>query len=72
MAEENSRVMGWGILIAIVGCTGIVVGLLLGLLGGALGISSSWFGSGAGASMGIVGALLVARRQRALARQKER
>lgn len=72
MAEQTPKVMGWGTIVAIVLGTGLVVGLSLGLLGGALGISTSWFGSGAGASMGVVGALLVAQRQRALAQQNER
>jgi len=71
VAEEKPQVMGWGTLIAIVVGTGLAVGMSLGLLGGALGISSSWFGSGAGGSMGVVGALLIARRQRALAAQNK-
>lgn len=67
MVEEKPKVMGWGAIIGIMIGTGLLVGVSLGLLGGALGISSSGFGAGAGASMGIVGALLVVRRQKALA-----
>jgi hypothetical protein len=67
MSENDEKVMGWGTIIAIMVGVGLAVGMTLGLLSGALGFSSNRLGAGVGASMGVVGALLIARRAKALA-----
>lgn len=68
--EHNTKVLGWGAIIAIMVGVGVAVGLLLGLVGQALGLSTSATGGGVGASVGVVGATLISRRRVALARQK--
>lgn len=68
--ENNTKVLGWGAIIAIMLGVGLVVGLVLGLLSKPLGLSTSMVTGGVGACMGVVGASLLARRRAALDRQK--
>jgi hypothetical protein len=70
VVENNTKVLGWGAIIAIMVGVGVVVGLALGLMGRTLGLSTSATGGGVGASVGVVGAILIARRRAALDRQK--
>lgn len=72
MEKENPKVLGWGTIIAILVGVAVVTGLLLGLSSGLLGLSPSMTGGGVGASVGVVGALLVARRRAAIAQQNNR
>jgi hypothetical protein len=68
--ENNMKVLGWGAIIAIMVGVGVCVGLVLGLMSQTLGLSTSATGGGVGASVGVVGAILIARRRAALDRQK--
>jgi TRAP-type mannitol/chloroaromatic compound transport system permease large subunit len=70
MTDSNTKVLGWGAIIAILIMVGVVVGLVLGLIGRTLGLSTSTTTAGVGASVGIVGALLIARRRAAVNSQK--
>ena len=70
MEEDNPKVMGWGMIIAIMVGVGLLTGLLLGLTRELLGLSSSTLGGGIGASVGVVGAILITRRRAALNREK--
>ncbi len=67
MTDTNDTVMGWGTILAIMVATGLVTGLILGLLRDAVGMTGGT--AGVGASIGVVGALLIARRRAALARR---
>lgn len=55
--------MSWTVIIAILLGTAVVTGLTLGLLHETMGLNP---GAGVGASIGIVGVLLINRRRRAL------
>ncbi len=70
MSEENTKALGWGMIIAIMVGVAFAVGLLLGLLGELLGLPPGWRTGGIGAAVGITGAILIARRRAALDRQK--
>jgi hypothetical protein len=70
MGGDATKVMGWGMIIAIMVGVGILTGLLLGLTGELLGLSPGMTGGGVGASVGVAGATLVARRRAALNREK--
>lgn len=70
MTENNAKVLGWGMIIAIMVGVGLVAGLLLGLMSGTLGLSKTMTTGGVGVSIGVVGAILIARRRAALERQK--
>ncbi len=70
MRSEQPEVMGWGTIIAIMTVTGVLVGALLGGLGPAFGLAPGRLTAGVGASIGVVGALLISRRRAALALRK--
>ena len=70
MMNNNTKVFGWGAIIALMVGVGVVVGLVLGLMSQTLGLSTSATRGGVGASVGVVGAILIARRRAALERQK--
>ena len=72
MREDNTKVLGWGRVIATMVGVAVVTGLLLGLMGELLGLSSRWTRGGLGAVVGVVGAIMIARRRAALDRQKNR
>lgn len=72
MATDHTKVLGWGTIIAILVGVAVVTGLLLGLMVELLGLSSRWTTGGLGATVGVVGAFLVARRRAALARAANR
>ena len=65
--EGASKVMSWGVIVGIMLATGLLVGFTLGALGEVLGFQVP--SAGIGASVGVVGALLIGRRQAALAAQ---
>jgi len=69
VTEGKPKVMGWGTIIAIMVATGLVAGVLLGLLGEVLGLSPGRTTTGVGASVGVVGAILISRRRAALSPQ---
>lgn len=54
--------MSWPVIIAIMMGTGVVVGMTLGFFGERLGMDGGARTAGTGAAIGVVGALLVARR----------
>ena len=70
MSEENTKVLGWGMIIAIMVGVALATGLLLGLLGELLRLPPGWTKGGIGATVGVVGAFLIMRRRAALDRQK--
>ncbi len=70
MSETNTKVLSWGVIIAIMIGVGLVVGLLLGVLGNTLGLSTTATSAGIGGSIGVVGAILISRRRAALNQQK--
>lgn len=59
--------MSWGVIIGALALTAVVTGLLLGTLSELTGFAPT---AGVGAATGVVGALLVANRARAVAAQK--
>lgn len=63
----NSKPMSWGVIIVVMVVTAVVAGMTLGLLNEATGINP---GAGVGAVVGVVGALLIGNRARAVAAQK--
>ena len=67
---NNTKALSRGAIIAIMVGVGVVVGLALGLLRRTLGLSTRVTGGGVGASVGVVGALLLAQRRAALDRRK--
>lgn len=67
MGRQTTAPMGWGTIVAITVVTGLVVGMTLGLLREAIGSSGGT--AGVGASMGVVGALLISRRRLAIREQ---
>ena len=62
--------MGWGKILLILVIVSLAMGALLGLLREVLGFSGGTATAGAGAAVGVCGALLLARRRAALARRK--
>ena len=72
MSENNTKVLGWGAIIAIMIVVAVVMGVLLGLMNKLFGLSQRWTTSGVGAAVGIVGAFLIARRRAALDQRKNR
>jgi hypothetical protein len=68
MADGNSKVLGWGTIILLMLATGVGLGLVLGFLGAVLGLPPGVMTASIGASVGIVGAILISRRRAALAR----
>jgi len=71
METTETKVPGWGTIILTLIAVGVVTGLLLGLLNWLFGLSPRVMGAGVGASIGVVGAALIARRRAALARQNK-
>ncbi len=69
MSGTNAKVLSWGAIIAIMVGVGLSVGLLLVFLNQILGLSNR-IGAGIGASVGIVGAILISRRRAALNKKK--
>ena len=63
----DSKPMSWGVIIVVMVITAVVAGMSLGLLNEILGINP---GAGVGAAVGVVGALLIGNRARAVAAQK--
>ncbi len=72
MSEENTKALGWGMIIAIMVGVALAMGLLLGLLGEWLRLPPGWRTGGIGAAVGVTGAILILRRKAALDRQKNR
>ncbi len=70
--NDDPRVMGWGTIIALLVATGLCVGVILGLIGDALALAPGRTTAGVGASIGVVGSILIARRRAALAQAKQR
>ena len=66
---ESKKVPGWGTIILTLVVVGVATGLLLGLMSWLFGLSPRVTGGGVGAAVGVVGAMLVARRRAALAQQ---
>ncbi|MBK6751163.1 MAG: hypothetical protein KA956_09985 [Pyrinomonadaceae bacterium] len=69
MDGNKTKVLSWGSIIAIMIGVGLVAGLVIGLLSETFGLSSSALGAGVGASVGVVGAILIARRRAALSQR---
>lgn len=69
MAETDATPMGWGTIIAIMLATGFITGFTLAGLREGLGIDVG--SAGIGASVGVVGALLITRRAAALRGQQK-
>ena len=67
--EREANPLGWGKIILIMVVVGVATGLLLGLLGKLFGLPAGMARGGVGASIGVVGALLIARRRAATTRQ---
>lgn len=65
---DSAKPMSWAVIIAIMVGTSVVVGMTLGLLHETMGLNP---GAGVGAAVGVVGALLIVRRNKALAAQKK-
>ena len=72
MSGDGTRILGWGMIIAIMAGMAVVTGVTLGLMNVLFGLSPRWATGGVGAVVGVVGALLVAQRWAALERQKNR
>lgn len=62
----TAKPMSWGVIIAILVATSVVVGMTLGLLHDLIGLNP---GIGGGAAVGVVAALLINNRRKALADQ---
>ncbi len=70
MADQDKEPMSWGVIIAITVAAGMVVGMLMGgVVGPMLGLSGGTNTAGVGVSIGIVGGLLLTRRNAALAKR---
>jgi hypothetical protein len=69
MADATSRVMGWPAIVGILVVVAVVVGLVMGTLGRLLDLTPTLTTGAVGASVGVVGALLVGRRRAALAQR---
>ncbi len=72
MEKADTEAPGWGTIIVTLIVVGVLTGLLLGLMSWLFGLSPRVVGGGVGASIGVVGAGLIARRRAALARQENR
>jgi membrane associated rhomboid family serine protease len=66
MSQQPSPPMPWWQIIAILVGVAVVVGLAIGVLGTAFDFATGWSGPAIGAAVGIVAALLVSRRRRAM------
>ena len=67
-AMATAKPMSWGMIIAILVGASLVMGLTLGILQETIGLNP---GAGVGAGIGIIGALLINKRRRALAEQNK-
>jgi hypothetical protein len=65
--EREPNPLGWGKIILTMIVVAVATGLLLGLVGRLFGLPSGVTGVGIGASVGVVGANLIARRRAAMA-----
>ena len=65
--ESETNPLGWGKIILVMVVVAVATGLLLGLLDRLFGLPSAMTGVGIGASVGVVGAHLIARRRAAMA-----
>lgn len=63
----TAKPMSWGVIIAILVGSSLVLGMTLGLLHETMGLNP---GAGVGAGIGVLGALLINNRRKALAAQK--
>lgn len=70
--NDDPRVMGWGTIIALMVATGLGVGVMLGLIGDALALAPGRTTAGVGASVGVMGSILIVRRRAALAQAQRR
>lgn len=61
-----AKPMSWSVIIAILIASALVIGLTLGVLHETMGLNP---GAGVGAGIGLIGALLINQRRRALAAQ---
>ena len=66
LLPRQHKVMGWPFIIVIMAMTGLIVGISLGAIGGALGLNSLGSTGVVGVVMGIVGGVLIGRRQAAI------
>ena len=64
--NEIAKPMSWGMIVAILVGTSVLLGLTLGLVHELTGLNP---GAGVGAGVGVVGALLINNRRKALAAQ---
>lgn len=71
MADDAPKVMSWPMIIAIMIGSGLVLGLTIGTICTVLGVSGSAATTGTGACVGLVGALLIQRRNAAIAAAKK-
>lgn len=71
MTDQAQKVMSWPMIIGIMLATGLVLGLVIGTICTVLGVSGSVASTGTGVSIGVVGALLIQRRNAALAGAKK-
>lgn len=67
MADGEANVMSMTQIILIMVGVSLVLGIVVGTLGGFLGISPTYMGAGVGASVGLIGVLLLNKRKAALA-----
>lgn len=67
MSPRRPKVLGWGSIVGIMAITGLAVGVLLGVIGELLDLDGGTMTGGVGASMGVVGALLLGQRRAAIA-----
>jgi hypothetical protein len=65
--EREMNPPGWGKIILILVAVAVATGLLLGLMGTLFDLPAAVTGGGIGASVGVVAALLLARRRAAMA-----
>ena len=66
MVDNNTKVLGWGTIIAILLGVAVVTGLLLGLLGETVGLSPFFRQATLGVVVGVAAAILIARRAAAV------
>lgn len=71
MTDQTRKVMSWPMILGIMLATGLVLGLVIGTICTVLGVSGSIATTGTGVSIGVVGALLLRRRNEALAGTKK-
>jgi len=65
--EREMSPLGWGKIILVLIGVAVATGLLLGSMGRLFGLPAGVTGGGIGASVGVVAALLLARRRAAMA-----